>query len=121
MLTAPEMTVLVGGNASRANVGRTRTGCRHRPKTLTNDFREPAGTWAWSGSPPRRPNRVRRPGSRHGPIRRTATTVDQVFGSNSQLRGIAEAHVSDDWQEEFVLYFVAAWDKVMSLDRFDLR
>ena len=56
-----------------------------------------------------------------GEVRWTATTVDLLFGANSQLRGIAEVYASDDGQEKFVQDFVAAWDKVMSLDRFELR
>ncbi len=122
-LTAPEMTVLVGGmRALGANVGRTRHGVlTDRPETLTNDFFVnllDMGT-EWKASASAETVFDGRDG--HGRIRWTATTVDLVFGSNSQLRGIAEVYASDDGQEKFVQDFVAAWDKVMSLDRFDLR
>jgi catalase-peroxidase len=93
-LTAPEMTVLIGGlRALNANFGQAEYGVfTKRPGTLTNDF-----FVKWKG-----------------------TVVDLVFGSNSQLRAIAEVYATSDSQEKFVHDFVAAWSKVMSLDRFDL-
>jgi catalase-peroxidase len=122
-LTAPEMTVLVGGmRALDANVGRAREGVfTDRPETLTNDFfvnlLDMNTEWKASAS------------SEHvyegrdrgtGEVKRTATAADLVFGSNSQLRAIAEVYAQDDAKEQFVRDFVAAWDKVMNLDRFDL-
>jgi catalase-peroxidase len=120
-LTAPELTVLVGGmRALDANHGRSRHGVlTDRPGALTNDFFvnlldmgtewAPAGDDVYEG-------RDRETGER----RWTATAVDLVFGSHSQLRALAEFYASDDAQETFVRDFVAAWDKVMRLDRFDL-
>jgi catalase-peroxidase len=124
MLTAPEMTVLVGGmRALGANVGRTRHGVlTDRPETLTNDFfvnlLDMGTEWKASASAETVFDGRDRATDE---VRWTATTVDLVFGSNSQLRGIAEVYASNDGQEKFVHDFVAAWDKVMSLDRFDLR
>ena len=123
-LTAPEMTVLVGGmRALGANVGQSRHGVfTDRPETLTNDFFVnllDMGT-EWKASELGR-ERVRGHGT--APRARctwTATAVDLVFGSNSQLRAIAEVYAADDAKEKFVRDFVAAWDKVMNLDRFDL-
>jgi catalase-peroxidase len=122
-LTAPEMTVLVGGmRALNANHGRSQHGVfTDRPGTLTNDFFVKLldmGT-EWSPSPSTEhvyEGRDRATGEH----RWTATAVDLVFGSNSQLRAIAEVYGCDDAKEKFVRDFVAAWDKVMSLDRFDL-
>jgi catalase-peroxidase len=120
-LTAPEMTVLVGGmRALGANAGGTKHGVfTNRPETLTNDFFvnlldmstkwEPASDGTYEGR-----NRET------GKARWTATRVDLVFGSNSQLRGLAEVYACDDSKEAFVKDFVAAWNKVMNLDRFDL-
>jgi len=122
-LTPPEMTVLVGGmRALGANAGRTRHGVlTDRPETLTNDFfvnlLDMGTEWTASASAEDVfDGRDRATGE----VRWTATTVDLVFGSNSQLRGIAEVYASDDAQAKFVHDFVAAWVKVMSLDRFDL-
>ncbi len=123
-LTAPEMTVLVGGmRALGANAGRTRHGVlTDRAETLTNDFfvnlLDMGTEWKASASAEGVFDGRDRATDE---VRWTATTVDLLFGSNSQLRGIAEVYASDDGQERFVRDFVAAWDKVMNLDRFDLR
>jgi catalase-peroxidase len=122
-LTAPEMTVLVGGmRALGANVGQTRHGIfTDRPETLTNDFFVnllDMGT-EWNASATEENVFDGRDRST-GEIRWSATAVDLVFGSNSQLRAIAEVYASDDVGEKFVLDFVAAWAKVMNLDRFDV-
>jgi catalase-peroxidase len=123
MLTAPEMTVLVGGmRALNANIGQSRHGVfTDRPGTLTNDFfvnlLDMATEWKVSTSAE---NVYEGRDRSTGEVRWTGTAVDLVFGSNSQLRGIAEVYASDDAQEKFIQDFVAAWDKVMNLDRFDL-
>jgi catalase-peroxidase len=121
-LTAPEMTVLVGGlRALDANFGRSRFGVfTDRPGTLTNDFfvklLDMRTEWKASASDEHvYEGRDRATGEVTG----TATAVDLVFGSNSQLRGLAEVYAADD-DGKFVRDFVAAWDKVMTLDRFDL-
>jgi catalase-peroxidase len=121
-LTAPEMTVLVGGlRALGANAGQTRHGIfTHRPGTLTNDFFVnllDMGT-VWRASPTEHVYEGRDRAT--GQLRWTGTAVDLIFGSNSQLRAIAEVYAGDDAQRKFVQDFVAAWDKVMNLDRFDL-
>jgi catalase-peroxidase len=126
-LTAPEMTVLVGGlRALNANAGQSQHGVfTDRPGTLTNDFfvnlLDMGTEWhapgpSGNGSAPVFEGRDRATGE----VRWTATAVDLVFGSHSQLRALAEVYASDDAKEAFVRQFVAAWDKVMSLDRFDL-
>ena len=122
-LTAPEMTVLVGGmRALDANVGQARHGVlTDRPGVLTNDFfvnlLDMGTEWKPSASAEHvYEGRDRRTGEQ----RWTATAVDLVFGSNSQLRGIAEVYGSADGEQKLVTDFVAAWDKVMNLDRFDL-
>ena len=122
-LSAPEMTVLVGGlRALGANVGDTSHGVlTDRAGALTNDFfvnlLAPGTEWKASEST-ENVYEIRDLGS--GDLRWTATAVDLVFGSNSQLRAIAEVYAADDAQERFVRDFVRAWDKVMNLDRFDL-
>jgi catalase-peroxidase len=123
-LTAPEMTVLVGGlRALGANVKQSKLGVfTDRPGSLTTDFFVnllDAGTeWkaAESGE-----NVYEGRDRATGEVKWTATAVDLVFGANSQLRAIAEVYGSDDAQQKFVRDFVAAWDKVMNLDRFDLK
>jgi catalase-peroxidase len=123
-LTAPEMTVLVGGmRALDTNFGGSEHGVfTDRPGTLTNDFfvnlLAPGTEWKASESTE---NVYEIRDIVTGELRRTATAVDLVFGSNSQLRAISEVYGSDDAQEKFVNDFVAAWVKVMELDRFDLR
>jgi catalase-peroxidase len=123
-LTAPEMTVLIGGMRTLdANTGRVRHGVlTDRPGTLTNDFFVnllDAGT-EWKVSESEENVYVGRDRS-SGDVRWSATAVDLVVGSNSQLRAIAEVYAADDGQVRFVRDFVRAWDKVMNLDRFDLK
>jgi catalase-peroxidase len=122
-LTAPEMTVLVGGmRVLDANTGNTELGVfTRRPGTLTNDFfrnlLDMSTEWKKSSKAEGVFEGCDR---RTGELRWTGTAVDLVFGSNSQLRAIAEVYACDDAQRKFVLDFVAAWHKVMNLDRFDL-
>ena len=122
-LTAPEMTVLVGGmRVLNANVGQSKQGVfTDRPETLTNDFfvnlLDMGTTWkATSDAKEAFEGRDRATGK----VKWTATRVDLIFGSNSQLRALAEVYACDDAKEKFVRDFVAAWAKVMDLDRFDL-
>ncbi|MDV7243420.1 MULTISPECIES: catalase/peroxidase HPI [Rhodococcus] len=122
-LTAPEMTVLVGGlRALNANFGRTEHGVfTDRPEVLTNDFFVnllDMGT-EWKGSASAE-NVYEGSDRVTGETKWTATAVDLVFGSNSQLRALAEVYAAADAQQKFVQDFVAAWNKVMNLDRFDL-
>ena len=122
-LTAPEMTVLVGGlRALNANFDQSSLGIfTKRPGTLTNDFFVnllDMGT-AWKAASEAQDVFEGRDRATGEP-KWMATRVDLVFGSNSQLRALAEAYASDDAQEKFVRDFVAAWTKVMNLDRFDL-
>jgi len=122
-LTAPEMTVLLGGmRVLNTNFGQTGHGVfTARPEALTNDFfvnlLDMATEWkAVSESKDLFEGRDRKTGE----PKWTATRVDLIFGSNSQLRALAEVYASSDSQEKFVQDFVAAWTKVMNLDRFDL-
>jgi catalase-peroxidase len=122
-LTAPEMTVLVGGlRVLNANVGQAQHGVfTERPESLTNDFFVNLLDMGTEWKPTSEAEDVFEGRDRGtGDVKWTATRVDLVFGSNSQLRAIAEAYGCDDSQEAFVRDFVAAWDKVMNLDRFDL-
>ncbi len=122
-LTAPEMTVLVGGlRVLGANYDRSDLGVlTARKGTLTNDFFVNLLDMGTTWQPVNEAEETFEGRDRStGEIRWTASRVDLVFGSNSQLRAIAEVYASDDAQEKFVRDFVAAWDKVMSLDRFDL-
>jgi len=122
-LTAPEMTVLVGGmRVLNTNFGQTRHGVfTKRPEALTNDFFVnllDMGT-VWTPSPESEgvfEGRDRATGE----LKWTATRVDLIFGSNSQLRALAEVYACEDSQEKFLRDFVAVWNKVMNLDRFDL-
>jgi catalase-peroxidase len=121
-LTAPEMTVLVGGmRVLSTNFAQSRLGVfTKRPETLTNDFfvnlLDMSTKWQKSATS----DGVLEGRDRStGAIKWTGTVVDLVFGSNSQLRALAEVYAADDSQEKFVNDFVAAWDKVMNLDRFD--
>ena len=122
-LTAPEMTVLVGGlRVLNANVGQSERGVfTKRPEMLTTDFfvnlLDMNTTWQAS-SASEHVFEGRDDGT--GELTWTGTAVDLVFGSNSQLRAIAEVYACDDSQQAFVRDFVAAWDTVMNLDRFDL-
>jgi catalase-peroxidase len=117
------MTVLIGGlRALNANVGQATHGVfTDRPGTLTNDFfvnlLAPGTEWKTSQSAE---NVYEGRDRATGEVTRTATAVDLVFGSHSQLRALSEVYASDDAKEKFVHDFVAAWDKVMNLDRFDL-
>jgi len=122
-LTAPEMTVLVGGmRALNANFGQSKHGVfTKRPETLTNDFFVNLldMNTKWQGSSTSEgvfEGRDRATGA----IKYTGTRADLVFGSNSQLRAIAEVYACDDSKEAFVKDFAAAWNKVMNLDRYDL-
>ncbi|MGI9515473.1 MAG: catalase/peroxidase HPI, partial [Pirellulaceae bacterium] len=121
-LTAPEMTVLVGGmRALNANSGNSQLGVfTERPETLTNDFfvnlLDMNTRWEKSDQGEHVYNGLDR---QTGEVNWTGTSVDLVFGSNSQLRAIAETYATDDAQQKFVDDFVAAWNKVMNLDRFD--
>ncbi|MGH7818224.1 MAG: peroxidase family protein, partial [Candidatus Binatia bacterium] len=121
-LTAPEMTVLIGGmRALNANVGQSKHGIfTDRPETLTNDFfvnlLDSGTEWKASSTESVYEGRDRATGK----LKRTATAVDLVFGSNSELRALSEVYASDDSKEKFVRDFVAAWNKVMNLDRFEL-
>jgi len=122
-LTAPEMTVLVGGlRALDANQGGTRHGVlTDRPGVLTNDFfvnlLNPGTEWKDSASTE---NLYEVRDAVSGEQKWTATAADLVFGSNSQLRGIAEVYASGDGGDKFVTDFAKAWTKVMELDRFDV-
>jgi catalase-peroxidase len=122
-LTAPEMTALIGGlRVLNANYGQSKHGVfTDRPETLTNDFfvnlLDMSTTWkATSDAQEAFEGRDRVTGD----VKWTATRVDLVFGSNSQLRALAEVYACEDAKETFVRAFVAAWAKVMNLDRFDL-
>ncbi len=127
-LTAPEMTVLVGGlRVLNANYKQSRHGVfTDRPETLTNDFfvnlLDMSTEWQSSGSSGNGSSTQVYEGRDRatGEVRWTATAVDLVFGSNDQLRAIAEVYGCDDAQDLFIGDFVAAWDKVMNLDRFEL-
>ncbi|KDB09622.1 Catalase-peroxidase [Burkholderia sp. lig30] len=122
-LTAPEMTVLVGGmRVLNANVGQAAHGVfTERPGTLTNDFFVNLLDMGTEWKPVSDANDVFEGRDRAtGALRWTGTRVDLVFGSNSQLRALAEVYGSADAGEKFVRDFVAAWSKVMNLDRFDL-
>ena len=121
-LTAPEMTVLVGGlRALNANAGGSKHGVfTKRPETLTNDFFVNLLDMATEWKPVSDAKDVFEGRDRRtGELRWTGTRADLVFGSNSQLRAIAEYYAAEDSKETFVKDFVAAWDKVMNLDRFD--
>jgi catalase-peroxidase len=122
-LTAPEMTVLVGGlRALDANFGQSKHGVfTNRPGTLTNDFFVNLLDMNTKWQPTSASEGVYEGRDRAtGEMKWTGTRVDLVFGSNSQLRAIAEVYASDDSKETFVKDFVAAWNKVMNLDRYDL-
>jgi catalase-peroxidase len=122
-LTAPEMTVLVGGlRALNANVGQSPHGVfTSRPGALTNDFfvnlLDMRTRWQQSAT---EAGVLEGRDRATGQLKWTGTVVDLVFGSNSQLRALAEVYASSDANEVFVRDFVAAWSKVMNLDRFDL-
>lgn len=122
-LTPPEMTVLVGGmRVLDTNFDKSKHGVfTSKPSTLTNDFfvnlLDMATTWKATQGDDQFEGTDRKTGSKKW----TATRVDLVFGSNSELRALAEVYGSGDAKEKFVKDFVAAWDKVMNLDRFDVK
>jgi catalase-peroxidase len=119
-LNAPEMTVLVGGlRMLGANAGGAKHGVfTSKPETLSNDFfvnlLDMGTEWKAAGDVFEGRDR------KTGQVKWTGTRADLVFGSNSQLRALAEVYASTDAKEKFVKDFVAAWSKVMTLDRFDL-
>jgi len=123
-LSVPEMTVLVGGmRVLNANTGQTEDGVfTDKPGTLNNDFfvnlLDMSTKWTKSdkveGTYEGRDRATNK-------LKWTATSVDLIFGSNSELRAVAETYASSDGQEKFVIDFVNAWSKVMTLDRFDLN
>ncbi len=122
-LTVPEMTVLVGGmRVLNTNFEQSRHGVfTDRPETLTNDFfvnlLDFGTTWKETSAA----EEVFEGRDRiTGELKWTGTRADLIFGSNSELRALAEVYGSDDSQEKFVEDFVTAWNKVMNLDRFDL-
>jgi catalase-peroxidase len=121
-LTAPEMTVLVGGlRVLGANAGQSKHGVfTKQTETLSNDFfvnlLDMATQWQPAGSDGAYEGRDRKTNA----VKWTGTRVDLIFGSHSQLRAIAEVYACADSKEKFVKDFVAAWNKVMNLDRFDL-
>jgi catalase-peroxidase len=122
-LTAPEMTVLVGGmRVLNANFGHSQQGVfTKRPETLTNDFfvnlLDMSTTWKATSEDE---NVFEGRDRATGKLKWTGTRVDLIFGSNSQLRALAEVYACEDSQEKFLHDFVAAWNKVMNLDRFDI-
>ncbi|HEX6243882.1 MAG TPA: catalase/peroxidase HPI [Polyangiales bacterium] len=122
-LSAPEMTVLIGGlRVLNVTLDKTRAGVlTNRPETLSNDFfvnlLDMGTVWQRSGEEGMLTGRDRKTGQEKW----TGTVVDLVFGSNSQLRALAEVYASNDAQDRFAREFVAAWTKVMNLDRFDLQ
>jgi len=122
-LTAPEMTVLVGGmRVLNTNFGQSRHGVfTKRPESLTNDYFVNLLDLGTNWKPVGGPNELYEGHDRKtGALKWTATRVDLIFGSNSELRAIAEVYGCEDSEEKFVKDFVAAWTKVMNLDRFDL-
>jgi catalase-peroxidase len=121
-LTAPEMTVLVGGmRALGANFGQSKHGVfTSAPGTLTNDFFVNLLDMRTEWRPASTEGVFEGRDRASGQVKWTGTRVDLVFGSNSELRALAEVYASDDAKEKFVNDFVAAWSKVMNLDRFDL-
>jgi catalase-peroxidase len=123
-LTAPEMTVLIGGmRALNANNGQSAHGVLTRqPGVLSNDFFVNLVDMGTEWKPTTEAGELFEGRDRAtGALKWTATRVDLVFGSNSQLRALAEVYAQDDAKEKFVCDFVAAWNKVMNLDRFDLK
>jgi len=122
-LSAPEMTVLVGGlRALNANVGQSRHGVfTQRPETLSNDYfvnlLDMGTSWKRSAADA---NVLEGRDRKSGAVKWTGTIVDLVFGSNSQLRALAEVHATGDSQAKFTQDFAAAWAKVMNLGRYDL-
>lgn len=123
-LTAPEMTALIGGmRVLNTNVGQTRHGVfTQQPEALTNDFFKNLLDMGVEWKPVSEANEEFEGRDRKtGEVKWTGTRVDLVFGSNAQLRALAEVYATADAQEKFVKDFVAAWAKVMDLDRFDIK
>jgi catalase-peroxidase len=122
-LTGPQMAVLIGGlRVLGANHGQSQHGVfTKRPQSLTNDFfvnvLDMSTRWERSGKDK---NVLEGRNRKTGELKWTATVVDLIFGSNAQLRSIAEVYASSDAAEDFVNDFVAVWNKVMNLDRYDL-
>ncbi|MGB6679035.1 MAG: catalase/peroxidase HPI [Terriglobales bacterium] len=121
-LTAPEMTVLIGGlRALNANFGQAKHGVfTNRPETLTNDFFVNLLNMNTKWEPSKSEGVYEGHDRATSKVKWTATRADLVFGSNSQLRALAEVYACDDAKEAFVKDFAAAWNKVMNLDRYDL-
>jgi catalase-peroxidase len=122
-LTAPEMTVLIGGmRVLGTNFGHSKHGVfTERPGMLTNDFFVNLLDMGTSWKPTSEDENVFEGRDRKtGEIKWTGTRVDLIFGANSQLRAIAEVYACEDSQKKFVKDFIAAWNKVMNADRFDL-
>lgn len=123
-LTAPEMTALVGGlRVLNANYNQSKHGVfTHQPEILTNDFfvnlLDLGITWLPVNE---HKDTFEARDRKTGELKWTGTRVDLIFGSNSELRAIAELYTYTDGKEKFVKDFVAAWNKVMNLDRFDLK
>ena len=123
-LTAPEMTVLIGGmRVLNTNFDHSKHGVfTQHPETLTNDFfvnlLDMNTTWKAASD---RQYEFEGRDRKTGEIKRTGTRVDLIFGSNSELRAIAEVYACQDSKERFVKDFVKAWNKVMELDRYDLK
>lgn len=123
-LTAPEMTVLIGGmRVLNTNYDGSRHGVfTHRPEVLTNDFFVNLLDMGTVWKPTSEARELFEGYDRKtGQLKWTATRVDLIFGSNTELRAIAEVYACSDGQEKFIKDFVAAWNKVMNLDRFDLH
>ncbi|MBO0798157.1 MAG: catalase-peroxidase, partial [Blastocatellia bacterium] len=122
-LTVPEMTVLVGGlRVMNANTGQTAYGVfTDQPGTLSNDFFVNLLDMSTKWSKSKTEGLYEGTDRATGKAKWTATPVDLVFGSNSELRAVAEVYASSDGKEKFVRDFVKAWTKVMNLDRFDLE
>jgi len=121
-LTAPEMTVLLGGlRVLFVNYGHSLNGVlTHAPETLTNDFFVNLLDMGIEWKPTQDKNLFTGVDRNTGMQKWTATRVDLVFGYNAQLRAVAEVYACDDGKEKFLQDFVAAWNKVMNADRFDL-
>ena len=121
-LTATEMTILLGGmRVLKTNVDQTKHGCfTSKPGTLTNDFFVNLLDMKTEWKPSKVEGEYEGYDRKSGKLKYVATRVDLIFASNSELRAIAEVYAADDAKEKFIEDFVAAWDKVMNLDRFDL-
>jgi catalase-peroxidase len=123
-LTAPEMTVLVGGmRVLNANYGKSQHGVfTEKPEALTNDFFANLLDMNTVWKPTSENEDVFEGRDRQtGEFKWSGSRIDLIFGSNSQLRALAEVYGSEDSEEKFVTDFVAAWNKVMNLDRFDIK